>query len=144
MTDVPRLAALYGLFAVAATSANLATQAAIRAALEPGAGAASIPYWIALIAGTGTGLVVKYLLDRRWIFRAPPGGIAVHARQFSLYTLTGVATTAIFWCTQTGFHVATGSEAMLYVGGALGLAVGYATKYWLDRRHVFERGAAAA
>lgn len=144
MRAAARLTALYVLFAAAATAANLAMQAAVRALLDAGGGIAGPVYWLALGAGTAAGLVVKYALDRRWIFNEQRVVAAVHTRQFSLYTLTGVATTAIFWGTQTGFYVLWGTEAMLYAGGALGLGVGYFLKYRLDRRFVFEPRPAAA
>lgn len=136
------LAALYAAFAVVATGVNLGTQALVHG-LFPPEGGAGLSYWLALGAGTGTGLVVKYLLDKRWIFNDRSGGLAAHGRKFSLYTLMGLATTAIFWGTQTLFFLATGSRAMLYAGGALGLAVGYWVKYRLDRRFVFGNGTAA-
>lgn len=135
-------AALYAAFGAVATAVNLATQAAMHEVLPP-SGAAGAAYWLALAAGTGTGLVVKYLLDKRWIFRDGSTGLAAHGRRFSLYTLMGVATTVIFWGTQTAFFLATGSRAMLYLGGAIGLAIGYWVKYRLDRRYVFSPGAAA-
>lgn len=137
-----RFAALYAAFGAVATAANMGVQAATHAILPPGDGAGAT-YWLALAAGTGVGLVVKYLLDKRWIFADPSVGMAAHGRRFSLYTLMGIATTMIFWGTQTAFFLATGSRAMLYLGGALGLAVGYWVKYRLDRRFVFTAGAAA-
>jgi putative flippase GtrA len=141
MTGLP-LAVLYATFGAIATAANMGMQAFMHIVLPPGEGAGAA-YWIALAAGTGVGLVVKYLLDKRWIFADRSIGIAAHGRRFSLYTLMGVATTVIFWGTQTAFFLATGNRAMLYLGGALGLAVGYWVKYRLDRRFVFTSGMAA-
>jgi putative flippase GtrA len=132
-----RLATLYALFAAVATGANLGAQAAVHAVLPPAPGAAGLAYWAALVFGTGVGLVVKYLLDKRWIFDDRSRGLAAHGRRFSLYTLMGVATTAIFWGTQTAFFVGFGTEAALHLGGALGLGLGYVVKYRLDRRFVF-------
>jgi putative flippase GtrA len=137
-----RLAVLYAGFGVVATAANLGVQVVLHGLLPPGQGA-GVAYWLALAAGTGAGLVIKYVLDKRWIFADPSAGIASHGRMFSLYTLMGVASTGIFWGTQTAFFLATGSLAMLYLGGALGLAVGYWVKYRLDRRFVFTAGTAA-
>lgn len=140
-----RLAGLYAAFGALATAANLGAQAAVHGVLPPGGaeGGAGPAYWLALAVGTGVGLVVKYLLDKRWIFADLSTGIAAHGKRFSLYTLMGVATTVIFWGTQTAFFLATGSRAMLYLGGAIGLAIGYWVKYRLDRRFVFTPGAAA-
>ena len=132
-----RLAGLYALFAGIATAANLAAQASAGRALGLVAGALGPGYWLALAFGTGVGLVVKYLLDKRWIFRDPATGLRAHGRRFTLYTVMGLATTALFWGMQTAFVLAFRSEAALLAGGALGLGIGYWVKYRLDRRFVF-------
>jgi putative flippase GtrA len=142
MSATLRLAALYALFGAVATAANLGAQAAAHGVWRPAAGAPDLAYWVALAFGTGVGLVVKYALDKRWIFDDRSAGVAAHSRRFSLYTLMGLFTTAIFWGMQTGFFMLWRTETMLYVGGALGLAIGYVVKYRLDRRFVFTPAAA--
>lgn len=132
-----RLTIFYGLFGIISTAANLATQAVSHAIWMPAPGAPDVAYWLALGAGTGAGLVVKYVLDKRWIFDDRTRGAAAHGRRFSLYTLMGVATTVIFWGTQTAFFMIWDSQAMLYLGGAIGLFIGYIVKYQLDKRFVF-------
>lgn len=124
----------YAVFAAIATLANLAAQRVVLT------GAGLVP---ALIIGTGVGLVVKYLLDKRWVFDDREGGMAAHGRKFSLYTLMGVATTAIFWSTETAFWLIWRTDPMREAGAVLGLAVGYVVKYNLDRRYVFVRGETA-
>jgi putative flippase GtrA len=90
------------------------------------------------------GLVVKYVLDKRWIFYDETRGARAQGRQFFLYSLMGVATTAIFWVTETAFWLIWGTDFARETGAVLGLMVGYTTKYLLDRRFVFQdaRGAA--
>lgn len=129
----------YAAFAVLATLANLGAQRAVLAVDDSGLG-----FTLAVILGTGVGLVLKYLLDKRWIFADLSTGLASHGRKFALYTLMGVVTTLIFWGTETAFWLATGSHAMRELGAALGLAVGYVVKYRLDRRFVFTDRALAA
>ncbi|MEM0923808.1 MAG: GtrA family protein, partial [Pseudomonadota bacterium] len=137
--SLARLTLLYGAFAVVATLSNLGAQWGVHQILPPDPGSPGLAYWGALGFGTGVGLVVKYLLDKRWIFFDTSSGVAAHSKKFSLYTLMGVATTVIFWGMQTGFFMLWGTESMLYLGGALGLAIGYVVKYNLDRRFVFDR-----
>lgn len=137
MTASMRIAVLYVLFAVLATASNLAAQAMVHVFAPPQAGLAGLAYWGALAFGTGVGLVVKYILDKRWIFFDASRGLAAHGRRFSLYTLMGIATTVIFWGVQSAAFAIFGTRLMLYVGGALGLAIGYVVKYWLDKRFVF-------
>ena len=123
------LACRYMLFAVLATAVNLGTQHAVLwvwPALAP-----------AMAAGTATGLLTKYLLDKRWIFADRSTGLANHGRQFGLYAAMGVFTTAFFWGTELAFAQAFDSALMRDVGAVLGLALGYAAKYQLDRRFVF-------
>lgn len=122
----------YALFALAATGLNLAVQ---YLALQLYAGRFSL--YLAMAAGTGAGLVLKYLLDKRWIFAFRTSGPADEARRFGLYTLMGVATTALFWGTELLFHALLPQDWAKYLGGAIGLALGYTTKYFLDRRFVF-------
>lgn len=124
----------YTVFAAVATLVNLATQHGALAMFDGPPPALSI----AMAAGTGTGLVTKYLLDKRWIFADPATGLAAHSRKFGLYSLMGLLTTAIFWGTELAFANAFGSAVMRDVGAVLGLAIGYVTKYRLDRRFVFQ------
>ncbi|MGF1500430.1 MAG: GtrA family protein [Paracoccaceae bacterium] len=132
-----RLASLYALFAVVSTLANLAAQNAVAAVAPPAPGTLDANYWIALAIGTGVGLVVKYLLDKRWIFADRSRGVAAHGRKFSLYTLMGVGTTVIFWGTQSAFFLIGGTETARDAGTVVGLGIGYLIKYQLDKRYVF-------
>ncbi|WP_245779249.1 GtrA family protein [Albimonas pacifica] len=94
---------------------------------------------LAIGFGTAVGLVVKYLLDKRWIFFDRSTGARAHARRFALYTLMGVATTAIFWGSEAAAWWVWRSNAARETGAVLGLMVGYVAKYQFDRRFVFDR-----
>ncbi|MEP3344954.1 MAG: GtrA family protein [Litoreibacter sp.] len=123
----------YGIFAVLATFANLATQRVLLA----GFGGLAV----AIFFGTLVGLVVKYILDKRWIFHDTSSGVANHGKRFGLYSLMGVATTLIFWGFEYGFWSIWGTDLMRELGAIIGLAIGYVTKYNLDRRFVFTNDA---
>lgn len=122
----------YSFFAVIATLCNLGAQRLVFA-LAP----QQINLVLALIFGTGIGLVVKYALDKRWIFNDALRPAAQESRTFSLYTLTGVATTLVFWGSEAGFWWIWQSQTMREVGAIVGLSIGYVVKYFLDRRFVF-------
>lgn len=81
--------------------------------------------------------MIKYLLDKRWIFYDFETGVKNHGRKFSLYTGMGLITTAIFWGTETAFWLIWQTDLMRELGAILGLSVGYVVKYNLDRRFVF-------
>ena len=122
----------YAAFAVVATIANLATQ---RLVLQFGD---TNGYFAAAVgAGTIVGLVIKYILDKRWIFYDVETGVKNHSRKFSLYTAMGLVTTAIFWGTETAFWLIWQTDMTRELGAILGLSVGYVVKYNLDRRFVF-------
>lgn len=126
------LALRYALFAVIATLANLAAQRAVLALGDTGWHFAA-----AVFAGTAVGLVIKYALDKRWIFHDRTEGVQQTGRQFTLYTIMGLVTTAIFWGAETAFWLIWRTDLMREAGAVLGLMVGYVVKYNLDRRYVF-------
>lgn len=121
----------YSAFAVIAVLANLGVQRLVLGL--------SLGFVAALLAGTAAGLIVKYLLDKKWIFQDQSRGAVAHGKRFSLYTLMGVVTTAIFWGSETAAYLIWQSDMAREVGAIVGLAVGYVVKYRLDRRFVFDR-----
>lgn len=128
-----RLAALYVIFAALSTLANIASQWVVAAF----AAGLSHEIYLSMAVGTVVGLVVKYVLDKRWIFRYATRDSLHDARTFALYTAMGGLTTLIFWGTELAFEAAFQDIRMRYVGAAAGLGVGYLLKYQLDRRFVF-------
>lgn len=128
-----KLAITYAILALIATAANISTQDLVIRGYN---GASSI--LISVTVGTSVGLVVKYLLDKRYIFRFRARNVVHDGQTFILYTLMGLATTVIFWGFEFGFHHLFETKEMRYLGGVIGLAIGYLTKYHLDKRYVFD------
>lgn len=127
-----RKAILFIGFAAIAIIANLGAQRVVLAGLGPQAGL----IW-AMALGTGVGLVVKYILDKRWIFDDRSTGMIAHGRRFTLYTGMGVVTTLLFWAVEWGFWHYGRTQFWREAGALLGLTLGYGLKYVLDRRFVF-------
>ena len=125
----------YAFFAFLATLANLAIQR-----LVLWFGDSGILFAIAVGAGTIVGLVLKYFLDKRWIFGDMSTGVKAHGKKFLLYTAMGIITTAIFWVTETAFWLVWEIDVMREVGAVIGLSIGYVVKYNLDRQYVFSNG----
>ncbi len=123
----------YVAFAAVATVANLAMQEATVRTL-PGASLS-----LSILAGTAVGFAMKYVLDKQWIFFDPLEGRAQEARKVVLYGMFSVLTTIVFWSFEAAFWIIWGTSTAKYVGAVLGLAVGYAAKYELDRRYTFRR-----
>lgn len=131
-----KVAVTYTIIAIIATLANIGGQELtlqIMVRLWP------FEYLITLsiFIGTGVGLVVKYLLDKRYIFEFTADSLGHDARLFVLYTAMGIITTAIFWGVEWSFHAIFQTKEMRYLGAVIGLSIGYIIKYRLDRRYVF-------
>ena len=129
-----KLAINYAIFALIATAANIGAQDLV---IRTYSGAFDI--LASVVVGTGVGLVVKYILDKRYIFRFRARNVAHDTQTFALYTVMGLATTVIFWGFEFGFHHIFETKEMRYLGGVIGLAIGYLTKYHLDKRFVFKQ-----
>lgn len=127
-----KLALSYAIFALIATAANIGAQDLLIRAYRGG-----FNLVVSVIAGTGAGLAVKYILDKRYIFRFRTRSVADNARTFGLYIGTGAVTTAVFWAFEFGFHYLFRTMEMRYLGGIVGLSIGYFIKYQFDKRYVF-------
>jgi putative flippase GtrA len=138
--DRPAVIAIkYSLFAAVAIGCNLGTQRLMDAAYG---GRFSV--YVSLFVGTLVGLVVKYTLDKRFVFYDSTTGVVGRGWQFVRYALTGVLTTAVFWGLELGAFAVLHTQPARYLGGAVGLALGYWIKYQLDKRLVFKAAAQPA
>jgi putative flippase GtrA len=131
------LALLYTVFAVISTAMNIGSQ---EITTRVYGGLLHIP--ISVFIGTAVGLVVKYLLDKNWIFRFRTVGAKHDASTFALYTIMGLVTTVVFWGFEFGFNYIFETKDARYAGAVIGLAIGYVIKYHLDKRFVFSEGRA--
>lgn len=127
-----QLAVKYALFAAVATVVNILGQD-ISLRLYT----AAFSLYVSIFVGTLCGLVVKYVLDKKYIFQYKPACAVDDGKCFVLYTFMGIFTTIIFWGTELTFEHIFGTKTMRYTGAVLGLAVGYYVKYRLDKRFVF-------
>lgn len=132
-----KLPLTYAILAFIATCANIAAQ---DVSLRVYSGTWDVA--VSVIVGTGTGLVTKYVLDKKYIFGFRARNAAHDGRTFALYTLTGIVTTLVFWGFEFGFDHLFATKAMRYLGAVIGLAIGYVMKYRLDRHFVFRTEAA--
>jgi len=130
-----QLALTYALLALIATAVNIGAQdAAIR--IYNG----TFGVTLSILIGTAVGLAVKYVLDKRYIFRFRARDAAHDGKTFLLYSIMGLVTTVIFWGFEFGFDSVFQTKDMRYAGGIVGLAIGYLIKYRLDKRFVFRGG----
>ena len=125
---------LYIIFALIATVANLLTQRVILSF-----NTTSLYFIIALLLGTFVGLLIKFFLDKNWIFSDNTRGIKSQGGKFGIYTIMGIFSTIIFWGTETIFWLIWQKDNLREFGGLIGLSIGYSIKYGLDKRFVFEK-----
>ncbi len=130
--DIYKTAVKYALFAGIAIAVNLGTQFVL---LQVYSGKYSI--YLAILGGTGTGLIVKYVLDKKYIFYYSTKNVKHDFYKFVMYAFMGIVTTAVFWGTELLFHFLFKFKSAKYIGGFLGLFIGYTTKYFLDKKFVF-------
>jgi putative flippase GtrA len=121
----------YVLFAAISMLANLGMQEVL-VRLWPNA-SLTIP----ILAGTIVGFLVKYFLDKRWIFVDRYTGPIHELRKVILYGAFSVLTTFVFWIFEVSFWVIWQTDTAKYAGAVLGLSIGYGAKYALDRNIVF-------
>ena len=129
------ISVLYALFAAFSTAINIGAQM-----LSVGAYAGPYAVEVSILIGTAAGLPLRYLLEKRYIFAFKSNNIKHDGQLFVLYSFMGVFTTAIFWGVEYAFHLLFATDTMRYVGGVIGLAIGFYVKYQLDKKFVFVSG----
>jgi putative flippase GtrA len=122
----------YVAFAIVATFANLAAQEAV-IRLSPAA-----PLTLSILTGTAVGFFLKYLLDKKWVFGDGYSDRRQELQKITLYGVFSVLTTLVFWSLEVAFWVIWRTDLAKYTGAVLGLAIGYAAKFMLDRTFVFK------
>ena len=124
--------ASYVAFAAIATLVNLFSQEIVSRLISH-----QYEILFSMFVGTLAGLVVKYLLDKKYIFQYNTSSQKQDLTTFFFYSLMGIVTTCLFWVTEYAFHLMFEQKMMRYVGAVIGLSIGYITKYQLDKKYVF-------
>ena len=127
-----RIAVLYTLFAVLSTVINIGSQMLSIWAFKG-------PYTveISILVGTAAGLPLRYFLEKRYIFNFKSQNLKHDGKLFVFYSAMGIITTLMFWGIEYAFYIIYDTDFMRYVGGVIGLAVGFYVKYQLDKKYVF-------
>jgi putative flippase GtrA len=127
-----KIAVLYSLFAGLSRVVHIGSQM-LSMLIYSGVYAVKISIFI----GTFAGLPLRYFLEKSYIFSFQSKNIKHEGQLFILYGFMGIFTTVIFWGTEYAFHLIFTIDVMRYIGGVLGLTIGYYVKYQLDKRFVF-------
>ena len=89
---------LYIFFCIIATLSNLITQRLILYSSTY-----EFDIYSAVLFGTIIGLLIKYILDKYWIFNNYETSIKKNIDTFFRYTFFGILTTLIFWFFELSF-----------------------------------------
>ncbi len=130
-----KIALLYAVFAAFSMAINIGAQI-LSIWLYKGIYAVEV----SILVGTATGLPLRYFLEKRHIFAFESKSIPHDGQLFALYSFMSVFTTAIFWGVEYGFQWLFGTDTMRYIGGIIGLTIGFYFKYQLDKKFVFVSG----
>ncbi|MCG8569449.1 MAG: GtrA family protein [Spirochaetes bacterium] len=90
-----------------------------------------------LFTGTITGFVVKFLLDKLFVFKDQFQALDHTIKQFLIYGFLAIFTTLIFWFFEISFKILFLYEHAELIGGFIGLVIGYIIKFILDKKFVF-------
>ena len=126
------IAILYTLFAVLSTAINISSQ---MLSIWIYSGPLSVE--ISILIGTAMGLPLRYFLEKKYIFNFTSKCLMHDGKLFVFYSAMGVITTLIFWGTEYAFHLIYDTDFMRYLGGIIGLSIGFYVKYQLDKKYVF-------
>lgn len=124
----------YTLFALLASLCNLIAQFTSLMVYN-----GHLALYVAMFWGTAAGLILKYILDKKYIFCYQTKDFKADFLKFFMYSLMGVFTTMIFWGFELFFNHVMAHESAKYIGAVIGLVIGYTTKYILDKKFVFIR-----
>ena len=129
------IAVFYTIFAMFSTVINIGTQMLFILFY-----AGNYTVELSILAGTVVGLPPRYFLEKRYIFSFKSKSVAHDGQLFVLYSFMGVFTTAIFWGVEYAFYYVFSTDIMRYMGGVIGLSIGFYIKYQLDKKYVFVNG----
>ncbi len=101
--------------------------------LLAGAGA----YVLALFCGTAMGWIVKYTLDKHYVFKHETHSRVQLAGNMATHASTGVIFTLVFWTIETLFLLFVDIPGAMYLGAIVGLSLSYLLRYQVDRLIVF-------
>ena len=122
----------YIIFCIIAILINLSTQRIIMELVFIN------NYFLALLIGTLFGLVIKFILDKKYIFAYSDSSIKNNSLKFSFYSFNGILTTLLFWGTESVFFFIYKTNFAREFGALIGLTIGYFVKYRLDKKYVFQ------
>ena len=130
--EATRIAVLYTLFAAASTGINIGSQMLFIWVYK---GPFSVE--ISILVGTAVGMPLRFFFEKRYIFSFTSRNLVHEGQLFVFYSAMSIIATLLFWGTEYAFHLIFNTDFMRYLGGMIGLSIGFYVKYQLDKKYVF-------
>lgn len=92
---------------------------------------------LSILFGTIMGMPPRYVLEKKYIFYFRANNLKHDGRIFVIYIFFSGITTLLFWAIEYLFHIVFMDDILRYIGGLIGLMIGFYIKYRLDKKYVF-------
>lgn len=95
--------------------------------------------YTAKLMGIASGFMLKYILDKKYVFNDSKGTLQEEAQKVGIYGLLSIFTTLLLFVISEGVERIIDWKYEVYAGWLIGLIIGYLLKYFLDKRFVFKQ-----
>ena len=145
MTDKQRYF-LYVFFAFVSMAINIGTQIFVSLVVDLSktnffqyvlTGNITVKLIVCMAFATIVAFIFKFFIDKFFIFKDINKKMKENLRQVFFYGLFAVITTSIFWGFELCFKYVFVFSFSEYLGGFIGLSIGYSLKFILDSKFVF-------
>jgi putative flippase GtrA len=137
---------LYVFFAFVSMAINIGTQIFVSLVVDLSktnffqyvlTGNITVKLIVSMAIATIVAFIFKFIVDKIFIFKNINKKMKENLRQIFFYGLFAVITTLIFWGFELCFKYVFVFSYSEYLGGFVGLCIGYSLKFILDSRFVF-------
>lgn len=101
--------------------------------------AENLHFWSSYGVGLFSGFVLKYLLDKKFVFNDGYENRKTETKKAGMYALMSLLCTVISIGITAFVKYTFGPERAKDIGWFLGLLIGYTLKFYLDKRYVFKQ-----
>ncbi len=98
----------------------------------------TLSFWSAYALGLFVGFVIKYVLDKKYVFNDGYENHKAETKKAGLYAFMSILCTIISVGVTGSFKILLGVQLAKRVGWFLGLLLGYTAKFFLDKKYVFK------
>lgn len=98
----------------------------------------TLSFWSSYALGLFVGFVIKYLLDKKYVFNDGYENRKAETKKAGLYAFMSILCTILSVGITGSFKIVVGVQFAKRIGWFLGLLFGYTAKFFLDKKYVFK------